>query len=172
MFTPKETIKNQSLRKGKTDFYTIVYLSYYPMILRQVQEGKNRALGKSSKKTTILTYIAYPQIKLEGSIIVFNLLLRIFFSHILTAIFPHYVPSRDISKSIRFYFHTFRYKYPFSIPCLNKRIKALIPLLRKNQLSSILFSSSFFFFTIQFLVVNISAKCSFVSAKKKKYIEN
>lgn len=29
MFTPKETIKNQSLRKEKTDFYTIVYLSYY-----------------------------------------------------------------------------------------------------------------------------------------------
>lgn len=81
MLTPKERIKkkNQSLRKGKTDFYTIVYLSYYSMILRQVQEGKNRALRKSSKKTTILTYMAYSQIKLEGSIIVFNLLLPIFF---------------------------------------------------------------------------------------------
>lgn len=123
MLTPKERIKkkNQSLRKGKTDFYTIVYLSYYSMILRQVQKGKNRALGKSSKKTTILTYMAYSQIKLEGSIIVFNLLLPIFFfSHILTAIFPHYVPSRDISKSTRFYFHTFRYKYPLSFHTMSK----------------------------------------------------
>lgn len=64
MLTPKETIKNQFLRKEKTDFYTIVYLSYYSMILRQVQEGKNRALEKSSKKTTILTYIAYPPDKI------------------------------------------------------------------------------------------------------------
>lgn len=35
-----------------------------------------------------------------------------------------------------------------SIPCLNKRIKSLIPLLRKNQLSSILFSFSLFSFSL------------------------
>lgn len=159
MFTPKETIKNQSLRKEKTDFYTIVYLSYYSMILRQVQEGKNHTLGKSSKKTTILTYMAYPQIKLEGSIIVFNLLLRIFFSHILTAIFPHYVPSRDISKSTRFYFHTFRYKYPLSILCLNKRIKAWYLYYEKINFPRYFFSSSFFFFTIIFSV----SRCQYSS---------